>query len=57
MVRRGVFSVVNFIYECLPKYFDFLFQGRFLSSMLEIVMRWHKDKKIYEKVNNEDNIT
>ncbi|XP_046852760.1 THO complex subunit 2-like [Xenia sp. Carnegie-2017] len=23
--------------------------GRFLSSMLEIVMRWHKDKKIYEK--------
>ncbi|CAB4019215.1 Hypothetical predicted protein [Paramuricea clavata] len=23
--------------------------GRFLASMLEIVMRWHKDKKTYEK--------
>lgn len=27
-----------------------LFPGRFLASMLEIVMRWHKDKKTYEKV-------
>ena len=29
---------------------NLLFPGRFLSSMLEIVMRWHKDKKTYEKV-------
>lgn len=26
------------------------YSGRFLCSMLEIVMRWHGDKKIYEKV-------
>ena len=26
------------------------FSGRFLCSMLEIVMRWHGDKKTYEKV-------
>ena len=28
------------------------FVGRFLCSMLEIVMRWHGDKKTYEKVSN-----
>ena len=27
-----------------------IFVGRFLCSMLEIVMRWHGDKKTYEKV-------
>ena len=26
--------------------------GRFLCSMLEIVMRWHGDKKTYEKVSH-----
>ena len=32
--------------------FFFYFVGRFLCSMLEIVMRWHGDKKTYEKVSN-----
>ena len=32
--------------------FFFFVVGRFLCSMLEIVMRWHGDKKTYEKVSN-----
>ena len=28
-----------------------LILGRFLYSMLEIVMKWHADKKTYEKVS------
>ena len=31
--------------------FLLFFQGRFLCSMLEMVMRWHNDKRLYEQVS------
>ena len=30
--------------------FACLVVGRFLCSMLEMVMRWHQDKRVYEQV-------
>ena len=49
--REVAEKFICLLFVCIDWVNDwFLNTGRFLCSMLEIVMRWHSDKKTYDKV-------